>query len=210
MANVVSHDLFPTKIHEFEYTPLEYDFNNMVQFIENKDDSVQLSQTEDNIHIISFFKNFREFIIEINKNILDELDYDFEDITITNMWGNVLSSNNSIHAPHTHSNNFLSGVYYLQTEVDKEAYFGDTAPIEFFDPRVQASISVPRRLKNNIYNSNKIQFDSTQNRGFIFPAWLQHWVGPNYNRRISISWNIQVNGHYGEPKTLQNAYIKKE
>ena len=92
---------------------------------------------------------------------------------------------------------------HLQTE-------GETAPIEFFDPRPQASISVPRRLKNNIYNSHKVQFDSTQNRGFIFPSWLQHWVSPNYNKRISISWNIQVNGHYGEPNTLQNAYIKKE
>jgi len=210
MANVVSHDLFPTKIHEFEYTPEHYDYTNMVQYIESKNQSAPLYQTEDDIHTISFFKDFREHIIDINKNILNELEYDYEDITITNMWGNTLSSNNSIHAPHTHSNNFLSGVYYLKTEVDKEAYFGDTAPIEFFDPRPQASIFIPRRLKNNFYNSHKVQFDSKQNRGFIFPSWLQHWVGPNYYTRISISWNIQVNGHYGEPRTLQNAYIKKE
>jgi|TARA_R110002167_G_scaffold145528_1_gene336494 uncharacterized protein (TIGR02466 family) len=210
MVNVVSHDLFPTRIHEFEYTPSQYDFNNMVQYIENKKISAPLTQTEDDIHIISFFRDFKEHIIKINKGILDELGYEYEDITITNMWGNVLSPDNSTHAPHTHSNNFLSGVYYLETEVDKDAYFGNTAPIEFFDPRPQASISVPRRLKDNIYNCHKIQFDSTQNRGFIFPSWLQHWVGPNYSRRISISWNIQVNGHYGEPETLQNAYIKKK
>ena len=203
MVDVVSHDLFPTKIHEFEYTPTQYAFTNMSEYIESKDQNIPLSQTEDNLHIMSFFKDFKEHIIKINKNILKDLGYEFEDITITNMWGNILSNDNSIHSPHTHSNNFLSGVYYLRTE-------GATAPIEFFDPRPQASISVPRRLTNNYYNSNKVQFDSIQNRGFIFPSWLLHWVMPNYNRRISISWNIQVNGHYGEPKTLQNAYIKKE
>jgi len=203
MVDVVSHTLFPTKIYEFEYKPDSYEFINMMGYIETENSFNSLHQTEDDIHNMSFFKKFKEFIIKINKNILDELDYDYEDITITNMWGNILSADSSIHAPHTHSNNFLSGVYYLQTE-------GETAPIEFFDPRPQASISVPRRLKNNIYNSHKVQFDSTQNRGFIFPSWLQHWVSPNYNKRISISWNIQVNGHYGEPKTLQNAYIKKE
>tara|TARA_B100000780_G_C21044917_1_gene419432 strand:+ start:419 stop:1036 length:618 start_codon:yes stop_codon:yes gene_type:complete len=203
MVDVISHEIFPTRIHEFEYKPDSYQFSNMVQYIKNKDQSTPLYQTEDDIHNMSFFQDFRSHIIKINKYILDELDYDYEDITITNMWGNILSADSSIHAPHTHSNNFLSGVYYLQTE-------GETAPIEFFDPRPQASISVPRRLKNNIYNSHKVQFDSTQNRGFIFPSWLQHWVSPNYNKRISISWNIQVNGHYGEPKTLQNAYIKKE
>ena len=57
MANVVSHDLFPTKIHEFEYTPEHYDYTNMVQYIESKNQSAPLYQTEDDIHTISFFKD---------------------------------------------------------------------------------------------------------------------------------------------------------
>ena len=67
MANVVSHDLFPTKIHEFEYTPEHYDYTNMVQYIESKNQSAPLYQTEDDIHTISFFKEFREVSVEEGK-----------------------------------------------------------------------------------------------------------------------------------------------
>ena len=60
----------------------------------------------------------------------------------------------------------------------------------------------------NMENSNVVMFDATENTGFIFPSWLQHWVRTNNSKeRISISWNILIKGHYGEPKTFQNAYI---
>ena len=52
-----------------------------------------------------------------------------------------------------------------------------------------------------------MQFQAITNVGYVFPSWLQHWVPPTEEERISISWNIQVKGYYGEPKTLQNAYI---
>ena len=52
-----------------------------------------------------------------------------------------------------------------------------------------------------------ITFDPTENTGLIFPSWLQHWVPTSNGERISISWNILIKGHYGEPHTLQNAYI---
>ena len=208
-VEVKEHLLFPTIIHEFDLGLDRYEESNMINYIEQGREDVDLYQTCDDLHVLSFFSTFRDNILSINKTILTSLGYEYEGLTITNMWGNIMRGGAN-HPPHTHSNNFLSGVYYLKTEIDKEAYFGDTAPIEFFDPRPQASIFIPRRLKNNFYNSHKVQFDSTQNRGFIFPSWLQHWVGPNHYTRISISWNIQVNGHYGEPRTLQNAYIKKE
>ena len=101
--------------------------------------------------------------------------------------------------PHTHSNNFLSGVYYLEV--------GDNAaPIQFFDPRPQANILRPRNTPN-WKNCTMIQFNSVQGVGYIFPAWLQHWVPPTNEERISISWNIILRGDYGEPGTLQNANI---
>ena len=115
------------------------------------------------------------------------------------MWGNLISSGGN-HPPHTHSNNFLSGVFYLKTNTA-------SAPIQFFDPRPQANVIIPRRKKTNWNNSTMIQFDPVENTGFIFPSWLQHWVKISNGERISISWNILVKGHYGEPKTLQNAYI---
>ena len=52
-----------------------------------------------------------------------------------------------------------------------------------------------------------LQFNSVTGMGFIFPAWLMHWVPATQDERISISWNILVRGNYGEANTLQNAYI---
>jgi uncharacterized protein (TIGR02466 family) len=119
------------------------------------------------------------------------------------MWANILGLE-SVHAPHTHSNNLLSGVFFLQAS-------DFSSPIQFFDPRAQSSILVPRRKKNNIYNSNMVQFDSVNGTGLIFHSWLQHWV-PQQKRsgdieRISLSWNVIARGNYGETDTLQNAYI---
>ena len=120
------------------------------------------------------------------------------------MWGNILKPNSSrsAHHPHTHSNNFLSGTFYLQSS-------SKTSPIFFFDPRPQASIMRPRKkdkLGNNL-NADQMSFDSQTGYGVIFPSWLQHWVPQTNDERISIAWNILPRGDYGEPNTLQNAHI---
>jgi len=203
LDNVKRHEMFPTLVHEFSVDGLnDHDLLQMKMYIETNKEDKDLYQTSDDLHVLSFFQPFRDGILKITKGILDDLGYDYEGICITNMWGNIMRAGAN-HPPHTHSSNFLSGVYYLKAE-------GDTAPIQFFDPRVQSSILVPRRKTNNIYNSSMIQFDSVTEVGFIFPSWLQHWVRTNDKERMSVSWNIQVNGHYGEPHTLQNAYIKEK
>ena len=107
--------------------------------------------------------------------------------------------NNNSHAPHTHSNNFLSGVYYLEAGEN-------TSNIQFFDPRLQASVLQPRNNSNRM-NSSMLQFNSIKGFGYIFPSWLQHWVPTTTEERISISWNIILRGDYGESGTLQNARI---
>ncbi len=48
-------------------------------------------------------------------DILDKLDYKADEIEITDMWANVLKKNET-HQPHTHSNNFLSGVFYIDAD----------------------------------------------------------------------------------------------
>ena len=148
------------------------------------------------IYII--FLHLRNTILDANENHLKKLDYKYDRLEITGMWANCLFAGDS-HAPHTHSNNFLSGVYYLTA--GKES-----SPIQFFDPRPQAQVLRPRN-KTNWNNASMIQFSAVQGKGYIFPSWLLHWVPPTGDERISISWNIILRGEYGEPKTLQNAYI---
>ena len=136
--------------------------------------------------------------------MLKYMGYTYKNIEMTGMWTNFLKQNQS-HPPHTHSNNILSGVFYLLSSNNEDKKSAG-APIQFFDPRVQAHVFSPRNTANHL-NSNIMQFPCKERTGYIFPSWLQHWVPPTHIERISVSWNILVRGEYGAPNTLQNAYI---
>ena len=200
MVDVKGHICFPTMIHEFDLDIPIHDKIQMISYVKNsKIKPNGMKQTEDDINKISYFKHFKDMVIILNKGVLDKLGYEYEDIIITSMWGNLLFPNQT-HSPHTHSNNFLSGVFYLQGDKD-------SSEIQFFDPRPQAGVLSPRMKKSTVENCNLVAFEPRENMGLIFPSWLQHWVRPTGSERISLSWNILVKGHYGAPNTLQNAYI---
>ncbi len=188
MVDVKTHRCFPTSIHEVKLNIDSLDKKQMLIY-------VQLKGKDDDLHRISFFRPLANKVLEYSKKILKDGGYEFDKIEITNMWGNLLSEGQS-HAPHTHSNNILSGVYYLQSG----------SPIQFFDPRPAATILKPRNTPN-WDNSGMIQFDSVEDIALFFPSWLMHWVPSTSKERASIAWNVIVRGEYGEPHTLQNAYI---
>ena len=153
-----------------------------------------------NLHKQNEFKFFADLIILTSKRIIEQLDYKVEDITITDMWANVLKDTEH-HPMHTHSNNFLSGTYYLQSD--------QKASIVFHDPRPAADVLVPRKKQTTLNNSSLLSYASKQNRAVIFPSWLPHWVQQNKSKskRISIAWNIQIKGQVGEHHEFQSATI---
>ena len=198
MANVKFYRCFPTTVGEFSSLFNVGEIRDMISHITTAKTKYGYGHNEDDLHTKSHFVNFRDVVLNNSKIYMNNLKYKYEKLEITGMWANKLHMGMS-HPPHTHSNNFLSGVYYLNAS-------GDTAPIQFFDPRPQANVLRPRN--EPIWeNSSMVQFDSVTGKGFIFPSWLMHWVPPTQDERISISWNILVRGNYGEPDTLQNAYI---
>ena len=127
-----------TSIHEVKMDILKFDRKNMIACLEKGSD--------DELHKISYFKPLVENILISSEKILKDGGYEFDKLEITNMWGNKLKEGET-HAPHTHSNNFLSGVYYLQSG----------SPIQFFDPRPASSILKPRNIPD-WDNSNMIEF----------------------------------------------------
>ena len=206
MANVERHEFFPTCLYRFKHDFKEKELENMIKHInvnslsEQNGQTVKRtgSQTQDELHKIDTFDNITKTIKDVSKSILDEQEY-MGEIEITNMWGNILRPQSQrAHAPHTHSNNFLSGVFYLKTS-------SDTSPIQFFDPRPQSNVLKPRKKEFNLLNSDMAQFNSETGYGVVFPSWLQHWVPETKDERISIAWNAIVRGKYGDPNTLQNA-----
>ena len=208
MANVERHDFFPTCLYRFKHDFEENELENMINHIdlnslsEHNGQTVKRtgSQNQDDLQRVPTFSNLTRTITDVSKHILDEQGY-MGEIEITNMWGNILRPQSQrAHAPHTHSNNFLSGVFYLKTSPQ-------TSPIQFFDPRPQSTVLKPRKKEFNLLNSDIAQFNSETGYGVIFPSWLQHWVPETKDERVSIAWNAIVRGKYGEPNTLQNATI---
>ena len=208
MANVKRHDCFPTCIYQFMHNFKGNELEKMIKHINDNSLSEHNgklfkrtgSQTQTELHKIDIFQNVTKTIIETSKIIMEDQKY-LGEIEITNMWANILRPQSQrAHAPHTHSNNILSGVFYLKTSPD-------TSPIHFFDPRPQASVFVPRKKEYTSQNSDGTAFVSETGSGVVFPSWLQHWVPETKDERISIAWNILVRGEYGEPNRLQNATI---
>ena len=208
MDNIERNDFFPTCVYKFQHEFVENELEKMLKHINDNSWFVRNgervkrtgSQTQDELHKTDTFSNITNTIIKVSRYILDDQEY-MGDIEITNMWGNILRAKEQrAHRPHAHSNNFLSGVFYLKTSPQ-------TTPIQFFDPRPQASVLKPRKSADNNINSNISEFYSQTGLGVMFPAWLQHWVPETLDERISIAWNVLVRGEHGEPHTLQNAII---
>jgi|TARA_R100000030_G_scaffold91291_2_gene76310 uncharacterized protein (TIGR02466 family) len=180
----------------------DIDIENMKKYISNLwaerdyDDNWQTKSAD--LHTKPEFKRFASLVKQYSKQICRTLDYDVEDIVITDMWANVLKTTEH-HNVHTHSNNFLSGTYYLQSD--------QASSIVFHDPRPQADVIVPKKKKTTPLNSSLLSYASKTNRAIIFPSWLPHWVQQNKsaNKRISIAWNIQVKGQVGEHHEFQSA-----
>jgi len=193
MVNVKSYNCFPTVITKFS---LNIEHGPMISWRPTPI-MERILPGADQLHGIEVFKPLVDGILKTTTSILKKQQYQYDKIEITGMWANTLNSGEA-HSPHTHSNNFLSGVYYLKA--------GNTSPIQFFDPRPAANVLQPRNTPN-VINSSMVQFNSVEGVGYVFPSWLLHWVPPTKEQRISISWNVLLRGHYGEPGTLQNAYI---
>ena len=168
MADVKMHECFPTMISEFSYHPDKLSQQQMTGYIKEVKKNHKF-HTDDKLHNMSYYADLRDAVLVANKDYVKKLGYHYKHLEITGMWANYLYEGDA-HPPHTHSNNFLSGVYYLEAQ-------DGAAPIQFYDPRPQANVLRPRN-KANWQNCSMIQFDAIKGVGYIFPSWLQHWVPP--------------------------------
>jgi|TARA_B110000259_G_scaffold183832_1_gene229731 uncharacterized protein (TIGR02466 family) len=178
--------------------------HNMKKHIEKdwakRDKNKRNFQTDSFLYSLKEFQPLADLILNKNLENMKTLEYNvkLEDLVMSGMWANVIAPGES-HRAHTHSNNLLSGVYYLHSD--------QNAGITFQDPRPAADVLVPRKIKNNSVNSNLMEYASKMNRVIMFPSWLLHWVNVNTStsNRISISWNIHLKGQLGEHHDLQSA-----
>ncbi len=124
--------------------------------------------------------------------ILDHLAVAYGDFLITGCWADIMPKGAPARRSHTHPNNFLSGVYYVQTPAGADS-------VVFHDPKAQTNIIAPRVTQSNEHNSRNATLAVEAGSLIIFPAWLPHSVGANGGEaeRISISFNVMFS-QFGE------------
>lgn len=146
-------------------------------------------QTDNNLHE---FDEFADMVVQIQRGVvavLEFLDVEYDAFEITGCWANI-NPPGGINTPHTHPNNYLSGVYYVQTQTGADSIF-------FSDPRPQASVMMTPTNSRNVYSGNEVSFDARPGRMIMFPSWLTHGVPVNRSNRdrISVSFNIMFTGY---------------
>ena len=197
--------LFPTFVYGVDNFLNEKDRNKLLKDVLKEEKKINLDHrfhTNGMDHTKKIYNCLSEKIKTLSKNIFDHHKLIYNDFEITGMWSNVIKQNNDIQI-HNHPNNFLSGVYYLQTD--------DNSPnIVFTDPRQQSNVITPKASERTIHNSSAWWFKPKQNSILFFPSWLQHYVEQNKSKekRISIAFNIMFNGIIGCAKNLTQSTFK--
>jgi uncharacterized protein (TIGR02466 family) len=109
---------------------------------------------------------------------------DGEALQITACWATVLAPG-AAHKPHSHPNNFLSGVYYVCTHPGADA-------INFHDPRRQSYVIRPPVVELTAENTDQVVVRVRDGTLLLFPSFLEHSVDANGSReeRVSVSFNV--------------------
>ena len=192
--------LFPTTIYHLDSVLEKNDIEDIRKhiFYMYNNSSVDNWQSESLLHKNDEFKILVNKITKTAKYIFDDMKYVYEQFEITDMWANV-SKQGEYHGVHTHSNNILSGVFYIQSD--------QTGNIKFLDPRPAAGVLCPDMKEFNDKNSHICGYPSNVNTMVLFPSWLQHFVTDNESckERISLSFNLMFKGFIGGDSSLQSA-----
>lgn len=191
------HNLFPTPIWVVDLEPAVYEPLNRgilanLESLIGERPAVRAGgtlQTDNDLHTFEAFADLTARITGAVEGVLRFLEVDYENFEITGCWANI-NPPGGINTPHMHPNNYLSGVYYVQTGVGADSIF-------FSDPRPQASMILPRMKRENIYSGNEATIEAKPGRMVVFPSWLYHGVPANRSQqdRVSVSFNAMFSSY---------------
>jgi uncharacterized protein (TIGR02466 family) len=141
-------------------------------------------QSAQTLHELDDFQDLVTCVRHTVTAILRFLRIGYDAFEITACWATILARG-AEHKAHWHPNNFLSGVYYVQTHAGADT-------INFHDPRNQTGILRPPVVELTAENTDQVVVRVTDGTLLVFPSWLRHSVDANTSEkeRISISFNV--------------------
>jgi uncharacterized protein (TIGR02466 family) len=146
----------------------------------------QAWQSNQNLHELDEFQELVSCIDDTSRSVLEFLKVGCDAIRITALWANIIMPRTG-HRMHSHPNNFLSGVYYLQSHQGADT-------INFHDPRSQTGVIRPPVTELTAENTDQVVVKVKNGTLLVFPAWVPHSVDANTSKkaRISMSFNITL------------------
>lgn len=183
--------LFPTFLWRADLKPVEFEPLNAVLLQTLAGIGAPLGdlrpgqnwQSDHGLHDDPRLAGLMEAVTVASQNLLAYLRIDAP-LAVTGCWANVNAPGTG-HRLHSHRNNFLSGVYYVQVQDQADS-------INFFDPRPQAGVIRPQALQSTAENTEVASLRVSNGTLLLFPAWLPHAVDINRSGRprISLSFNL--------------------
>lgn len=187
-----AHSFFPTLVWTFDLTPAERSQieTKLQPVIERmradlaKDSSSRTRQSDSEMQEQPEFEPLASAMTQAGSEVLDFLGVRRDELFVTGCWVN-FGAPNTTHHEHSHPNNFLSAVYYLQAEKGADS-------INFIDPRPQAHVIAPPVVRPSAMTASQVVVEIKPGRLVLFPAWLRHSVDPNTSgkERVSIAANL--------------------
>ena len=193
--------LFPTPVYckniEYEINDNELNLMKNITKIKNTENTVSVEKYILNLDDLNKFKHYLE----------KEVSYFFYDILqkpsscvpyITQSWLNLTEKGESHHM-HSHSNSYISGVFYIQTNVNDRISFivGNKFPLKVDN------------VTENLYNSMSWWLPVHKNMLILFPSHLTHFVTEcmGDETRISLSFNTFLKGKVGTYETSTELFL---
>lgn len=156
----------------------------------------QAWQSDQNLHELDELRDLVSSVNDASRSVFEFLKIGCNTFRITALWANIVMPRTG-HRMHSHPNNLLSGVYYVQTHDGADT-------INFHDPRSQTGIIRPPITELTAENTDQVVVKVKNGTLLLFPAWLPHSVDANTSNkaRISISFNIMPNSSEDLSKPL--------
>jgi uncharacterized protein (TIGR02466 family) len=145
-----------------------------------------LWQSSHGLHELEAFAGLVTAIRVAVASVAEFLELGAAAYEITGCWANV-GPPGAWHRMHSHPNNLLSGVYYVQLQEGADT-------INFHDPRPQTGILRPPVTGLTAYNTDQVVVKVAVGTLLVFPAWLPHSVDSNASEanRVSVSFNVML------------------
>ena len=141
-------------------------------------------RSDPTLHRRDEFRELVSCIEEAAAAVLAYLRIACEAFEITACWAHV-SAPGAGHGMVSHPNNFLSGVYCVQSQAGADT-------INFHEPRNQTSIIRPPVTGLTAENTDQVIVKELNGTLLVFPSWLQHSGDANSSggESISVGFNI--------------------